>query len=168
MEKRYRERPRRQARRRRHEKRQDRDGQESKTPPLWFGAIFVLAGGFIAAIGAGWIEVEPSSVHAPGWVIQLTGFVFMLGGAMCYAHVLGERVQNGLAVLMMVAFAAVFSWVAFGPGERQFSGGVSVGPLSANGRPGEWGGRIAFGFGSVMLWAIALAIAARWVRSFSD
>lgn len=140
--------------------------RETQIPPLWFGAIFVLAGGFIAAIGAGWVEVDPSSVHAPGWVLQLVGLVFMLGGAMCYTHVLGKRVQDGLGVLMMVAFAAVFSWVAFGPGERQFSGGVSVGPASAGGRPGEWTGRIAFGFGSLLLWAIALAIATRWIKSF--
>lgn len=141
-----------------------RNRGEGETPPIWFGAIFIITGGFIATLGAGWIPVDPSSVHAPGWVIVLAGLVFALGGVMCYTQNLGEDTNNALVLVLMIAFASVFSWVAFGPGEREFSGGGSAGGIGVTGRVGEGAGRIAFGFGSVLMWAIVLAIATRLLR----
>lgn len=134
-------------------------------PPLWFGAIFLLAGGFIAAIGAGFIPVEPESVHAPGWVIIACGLVFAMGGVMCYTESLGDNVNSLFACVLLVAFASVFSWVAFGPGEREFTGSGSIGPIAVVERVGETMGRIAFGFGAIMIWTITAAVAVRWFRS---
>ncbi len=138
--------------------------RQGQAPPLWFGALFILTGGAIAAVGAGWIPVDPESVHAPGWVIQLIGLVFALGGLMCYADRLGETLTWILPMAFVATFATVFSWVAFGPGERAFSGTVSLGPVGGSASSGETLGRVVFGFGAVCLWLLAVAMLMRWVR----
>ncbi|MDH3734113.1 MAG: hypothetical protein OEU54_11290 [Gemmatimonadota bacterium] len=147
------------------QRRRSRNGQKA---PVWFGAIFVLAGCAIIGVGGGIIPVDPSSVHAPGWVIVLCGVVFALGGVMACLGGDGagdETLNAALALLFMVCLASAFSWVAFGPGERQFSGGGSVGPVGAGGSVGETVGRVAFGFGSVLMWAFVLAIASKLLKS---
>ena len=139
----------------------------SETPaPLWFGAVFVVAGAGIIGVGSGLIPVDPNSVHAPGWVIVLCGGVFALSGvAACLAGRTDEWVGELLVLALMVGFATVFSWVAFGPGERQFSGGASVGGVGVTGRVSRTVGRIAFGFGALMMWAIVAAVFAKLVRT---
>lgn len=133
--------------------------------PLWFGAIFVIAGCGIMAIGGGVIPVDPSSVHAPGWVIVLCGVVFALAGVMvCLNGKTGEWMNEAFALLLMVCFATVFSWVAFGPGERQFSGGASAGGVGVGGSVGSTAGRVAFGIGAVMMWMFVVAIGAKSLK----
>ena len=61
----------------------DRRSSRNESPPLWFGLIFILAGSFVAAMGTGWIPVDPESIHAPRWVrVMGLAAVVMLGGAM--------------------------------------------------------------------------------------
>ena len=67
-----------------------------------------------------------------------------------------------------VSFALIANWVAFGPGERQFSGGGSVGPVGVGGRVGELPGRIAFGFSAVLLWLIVLGGIVQTLRRRAD
>lgn len=139
--------------------------------PWWFAAIFVLAGCVIMGVGGGVIPVDPASVHAPGWVIVLCGAAFALGGVLAGLGNRGsehEALSALIALLFMLCFAGAFSWVAFGPGERAFSGGVSVGPVGAGGRAGETVGRIAFGFGATLMWVFAAAITAKLVRGVRD
>lgn len=118
-------------------------------------------------MGAGWIPVDPDSIHAPGWVIVVAGLVFALGGVMCYTQHMGDEVNNLFLFVFMCAFASMFTWVAFGPGEREFTGSGSVGGVGIAGRVGESMGRIAFGFGSVLMWAIALAVGSKWLRGLT-
>jgi hypothetical protein len=111
------------------------------------------------AIGGGVIPVDPSSVHAPGWVIVLAGVVFALAGVMvCTNGRFDAWVNESLALVLMLCFASVFSWVAFGPGEREFTGGASVGGAGASGPVGSTSGRMAFGIGAIMMWLIVAAI----------
>lgn len=133
--------------------------------PWWFGAMFIAAGAAIMGIGVGWIEVDPAKVHAPPWVLTACGGVFVLGGVMTYASRFDERVNHFLALIMIGLFASIASWIAFGPGERSFSGGASVGPVGVGGSGGETAGRIAFGFGAVLLWLLEAMIAVKLVRS---
>ncbi|MDX1392740.1 MAG: hypothetical protein R3195_00045 [Gemmatimonadota bacterium] len=133
--------------------------------PLWFGATFVIAGAGIIGVGSGLIPVDPSSVHAPGWVIILCGGVFGLSGvAACLAGRTEEWVGEVLVLALMIGFATVFSWVAFGPGERRFSGGAAVGGVGVTGRVGSAVGRIAFGLGALMMWAIVAAVASKLAK----
>ena len=47
---------------------------------LLFGLVFVAAGVAIVLLGLGIIPSDPSSVHAPWWVIQVCGVCFAGGG----------------------------------------------------------------------------------------
>ena len=60
---------------------------------------------------------------------------------------------------MITFFALTFDWVAFGPGERHFTG--SAGGIGFI--PGEMMGRILFGLVAVVLDICAIAI---WVGLF--
>ena len=136
----------------------------NRRPPAWFGALFILAGAPIVGVGAGWIPVDPTAVHAPGWVIVLCGGIFMLAGTMFCTQGLGENVVDGLAFLLVAAFGTVFGWIAFGPGTREFTGSGGTGPVSAGGRAGELPGRIAFGIGAILIGIIAVAVLVRLLR----
>ena len=141
--------------------------QSSKGPaPWWFGGLFILAGTAIMGLGAGLIPADPSSVHAPGWVIVLCGVVFAMGGVMaCMPNDQSETPLNYVFLLvMMICFASAFSWVAFGPGEREFSGSVSGGGVGVGGSVGSIFGRVVFGFGSIMLWAFVAAIFSKFIK----
>ena len=117
------------------------------------------------ALGGGLIPVDPSSVHAPGWVIVLCGVVFALDGVMEGMQGRGgDSLTEPFALVLMICFATVFSWVAFGPGERQFTGGESADGASVGGPVGSTAGRIAFGFGALLMWAIVAAIASKLIK----
>ncbi|MGI9629260.1 MAG: hypothetical protein ACR2QM_20725, partial [Longimicrobiales bacterium] len=120
---------------------------------LAMGGIISAVGLAIVFLGLGWIPIDPSRVHAPMWVIGISGLAFLLPGLlMCY-----YGVQNGLTegasptsasgkrtwdpgwlvgVLMVSVFAAISLWVGLGSGPREFSGDLSG---------SERGGRIVFG-----------------------
>lgn len=146
------------------------------------GGTFLALGGFLCFMGAaivcvalGWIRVDPSSLHAPRWVLGLSGGVFaLLGGLILYYAVRntflgggrppgsarGEFFVAGWLVggFVVTAFAAVAAWIAFGPGERQFSGSLGLGGISLWGTrlSGESVGRAVFGIGAVLTGALAV------------
>ena len=53
---------------------------------ILFGAVFVLAGSPILAIGLGWIDYPKASIHAPLWVVGLCGGLFVACGAWLMVH----------------------------------------------------------------------------------
>jgi len=57
--------------------------------------------------------------------------------------------QSLLGLGIIVALAAVGTWVAFGPGPRAFS--VTL-PFVGRGPGDETVGRVAFGIGAVLMW----------------
>jgi hypothetical protein len=61
----------------------------------------------------------------------------------------------------MTAFALIFDWIAFGPGERLFGGGLSSGAVGIHANPGETLGRVAFGIVAVMMDVLAALV---WMR----
>ncbi len=63
-----------------------------------------------------------------------------------------------LPAVVISLFAVVANWVAFGPGERQFSGGIDI-PLGLfSVETSETTGRIVFGIGAVLLEVIAASV----------
>src|ERR687888_324909 len=60
--------------------------------------------------------------------------------------------------LLITCFAVTFDWVAFGPGERHFSGGFSLGGVGIVARPGELLGRAMFGLGAVIFDVVAVVL----------
>jgi hypothetical protein len=60
--------------------------------------------------------------------------------------------------------AAVFNWVAFGPGERRFGGAISVPFVAVSGPASEWSGRVAFGIGATLIDLFLVWMVARGLR----
>jgi hypothetical protein len=56
--------------------------------PTWggflFGSAFVAVGTFIVLIGTKILPIDPSTVHAPYWVLTAAGISFALGGLMVW------------------------------------------------------------------------------------
>jgi hypothetical protein len=47
-----------------------------------YGLIFMAAGSFIMAVAADVISVDPSTIHAPRWVLGAAGASFFLAGVL--------------------------------------------------------------------------------------
>lgn len=115
--------------------------------------IFLLAGWAIVLVAMGVIPAPEESFEAPRWVVGVAGGVFLAGGFMLLLGA-GEGVipeplrQAGLylvALTMVGAFALVFNWVAFGQGERVFSGSFSLFSFTFSQGSDAFEGQLAFG-----------------------
>ena len=132
---------------------------------LAMGLIFVVAGLPIMAVATGLITPRPGSLHAPEWVVFMAGFTFSMAGTLVLLPGDWIRLRGFLGGLLVTAFASVFDWVAFGPGERHFSGGLSIGPVFTSSASSELSGRIWFGIAGALISCFALWAWVRWLRS---
>jgi hypothetical protein len=139
---------------------------------IFFGLLAAALGAFIMLSALG-ILVPSRATEGERWIGGIAGLVFVLGGI---AVVLQTWAANGpspegdlpsgtplwlravyyIIVLTVVAsLATIATWVAFGPGERQFTGNLVM-PQWLN----ETAGRALFGFGAILCWLILFAMAA--------
>lgn len=122
-----------------------------------FGPVLLATGGLGLAVAFGLIQLEPSRTHAPLWIAGAIGVSFAAVGLVLLLDGIEalKRIRGWLAFVFLVAFASVFNWVAFGPGERRFtsSSSVGVGPVGVSSASSgdELGGRVAFGVIAVLL-----------------
>jgi hypothetical protein len=88
------------------------------------------------------------------------GLMFVFAGIFMALPPEYKQWRDLLATLLITSFALTFDWVAFGPGERRFSGSFSFGIAATGFQPGELFGRASFGVCAVFLdiWAIAMWI----------
>jgi uncharacterized protein DUF3592 len=82
------------------------------------------------------------------------GLMFVFAGLLMALPPDDVRWRNLLATLVVTCFALTFDWVAFGPGERRFSG--SIGGFGFI--PSELTGRAAFGVFALILDAVAISM----------
>ncbi len=115
---------------------------------------------------------EPPIQDTPAWIGVCVALVFVLGGL---ALIVGYAVAGGVApdgdlppgtplgvrllqyllgLGITTSMALIGSWVAFGPGVRHFTGGGSFGRGVVN----EMVGRVAFGFGAILAWAVLVVL----------
>ena len=149
----------------------------ARTSALW-GVLVAGMGLFVVLAGIGVIPVERRAADAPPWVIACAGLVFVLGGLALMVQAAGgapdstgvlpagaprwmRPAQALLALGIVVGLALVCSWIAFGPGERQFGGSFS-GVLGD--QANERVGRVVFGAGAVLTWLFAAAVTVKAVR----
>lgn len=149
---------------------------------LLMGSLFLVSGLAIVFVGLGWVQVDPATIHAPGWVLGVCGGIFgLLGAGILYYAVVNasgggdagaaERAEEEFSVVpwllglvVVGGMTAVASWIAFGPGERSFSGSVGIGGVSVGGSGGsETVGRWVFGVGAVLaglftLWGLVYGL----------
>ena len=157
----------------------------SKATTITVGILTVFVGliPLLAMTG-----VLPQAQHtpadpAPSWMGWLIGLMFVSAGVIVTARgiwggatasddqlpstvpwplrALNDVLGTGIAL----GLAALFTWVAFGPGPRHFSVGIEGVFFPSS---GETPGRIAFGFGAVLGWLITAlmvrTVLRRWRR----
>jgi hypothetical protein len=121
------------------------------------GPVLSVAGLLGVGVGFGLIELEPERVRAPLWVLGAVGVAFVSLGLNLLLEGMEalRRFRGWLGFAFLVSFASVFNWIAFGPGERQFSSRSSFGSggvgVTTAAESGELGGRIAFGVFAVLM-----------------
>ncbi len=116
------------------------------------GAVAIAVGTFIIAIS---IWGDDSGFHAPRWVVGAAGSTFLLSGL----AIIGQEhplVSGFIRALLLTTFGAVFTWVSFGPGDREFTSTVSIPFLSVSRSASDISGRICFAPGALLLdgWAL--------------
>jgi len=85
------------------------------------------------------------------------GLVFVFAGIMVSLPQGPGKWRDLLAALLVTCMALIFDWVAFGPGERQFTGSVNgFGYV-----PSELSGRVAFGIAAIIFDIFAILM---WVQ----
>lgn len=125
---------------------------------------------------------EPTD-PAPSWMGWTVGAVFVAAGLIVIMRgALGSAgdssgslpdtapralrvLHDALGVGIAGGLALMFSWTAFGPGPRHFTANIDGLVMQTSGS-GDTIGRVAFGFGAVVIWcvtgAFALSTLRRW------
>jgi hypothetical protein len=123
-------------------------------------ALVLLAAGIAtAALG---IHKAGSATEPLAIVAVPAGLAFIFGALLVLAP---ERWQLPLGALMVSALAAVFDWIAFGPGARQFTMTVGAGGGHASWASGEYAGRAFFGLFALLFDIAAIGLWLRLVRT---
>ncbi|HET9414689.1 MAG TPA: hypothetical protein VFO74_11275, partial [Pseudolabrys sp.] len=123
-------------------------GEQTPAAPAskyFAAAVAMIAGVFFFAIGAGLLPIPggPSNLHGPLWLLLCAGLAFFLAGVAIIIQMLGRANDSGdlpagtpfwlramqylIGLCIFACFGAISSWIAFGPGERQFSGMFTFG-----------------------------------------
>jgi hypothetical protein len=135
-------------------------GEESAGSRIAMG-IFCATMGLIP-MGAG-TYAALHAAHPPtsaDFLFAPAGLLFVFAGVLLALPPGRAELRRFFAALLVTAFALTLDWVAFGPGERQFGGGISFG-IGIGFNPGEFFGRSVFGIFAVLLDLLA---AVMWVR----
>jgi hypothetical protein len=138
---------------------------------LFLGGLCAAAGLMVEAMGLGVIPTEPGSIHAPPWVILTAGAMFALVGLwiLSVGTPVGEVLKHAVGPLVLVGMLSILHWIAFGPGVRRCSGGISIPFLSAGGPAGDLECRIAFGYGAILFDGLILgAMLSTWAEKRLD
>lgn len=126
----------------------------------WMGGLFGLVGLALLLLALGLLPVEEARSETPRWVVGAAGLMFFLIGILLLTTPPAQTPEAAARTTwrtfllgggVVGALAAVFNWVAFGPGPRAFGGSVSIPFVSVSGPSSEWAGRAAFGVAAVLM-----------------
>jgi CHASE2 domain-containing sensor protein len=125
------------------------DSDQRPNRKLW-GMMLVIAALLYAAVAAGIIGVDPSSLKAPSWVLYLVAVGLAAGGGLMISGQ-RSRFSDLLAALFLLAMAGIGGWSAlFSPAEG-ISGGLVFLPQEVN----KGLGRALFGLGAALCLTLA-------------
>jgi hypothetical protein len=99
----------------------------------------------------------------------LVGLVFLLAGIAMLCFRRSRRLAAGCALATLLVFIPSFNWIAFGPGERQFTRSLGLGTSASTqverGAVPEIEGRAVFGLLALGLDALLIAGLYRMFRA---
>jgi hypothetical protein len=141
---------------------------------LIFVVPTIAIGGFMMLRSLGAFGTIATTPDGPAWLGVIMGFVFFAGGVsvvvkMFYGPEAMEQSElsakapwlvrlfyNCLGVGIVAGLGALFAWVAFGPGERHFSGsGAFLGTTV---------GRVMFGLVAALAGLMLVLMLVRWFK----
>jgi hypothetical protein len=143
------------------------------------GLLALVIGLFIVLSAFG---VIPSRGVSDGgrWIGVIAGMAFVFGGLAVVIQTCAKASPDGvlptnapasvrttlylLSLAIVVSLGAIGTWVAFGPGQREF--GISIPFLP--GWLNEPIGRTAFGAGAILIWIILIPVAVVGARRLRD
>lgn len=120
---------------------------------LLLGLVFVVGGALpiLAAFDVG--PLRQADIHGPAWLAALVGGIFVLAGvgvnigSAARVHPLSYLISFAI----LVAFAALGNWIAFGPGPRECSIGFTAPFFGSTRAAADFECRAAFGVGAVIM-----------------
>ena len=122
--------------------------------PILLGVIASLVGLVILLAGLNIIPFNLPSSEIPRWMLSAIGTMFFCIGIFAVTRAFPPATQQSalcqwLQYFALVgglgAFSAIFLWVGFGPGEREFESSTTIGPFTTSGKGDELIGRVLFG-----------------------
>jgi hypothetical protein len=148
-------------------------GQPTSRATLPYAALAAAIGLYFGLVGLAVLPIPGSerNLHGPHWLIFCVGLAFFLAGCAMFIQVIGHASETGdlppgaprwmrvaialIGFTIFVCFGLMTSWVAFGPGERHFSGSFGSNATI---------GRAVFGFGAVVIWLGTIVITVSSLR----
>jgi hypothetical protein len=149
--------------------------QSSPKLTIFYGLLAAGIGLFYVLYAAGLFGATGRHGNdAPNWLGFVFGATFVLGGiaVVIKAVTAPDNLQANelpattprwlrsvyqlMALAIVGLLGVIASWVAFGPGERHFTGSGSF--------LGETAGRTVFGLGAVVIWVVIIAMLIATVR----
>lgn len=129
----------------------------SRTAGTWIGLLFM-------AVGTGTIvmmTVSPEGLNAPYWVAVAAASTFVLAGASVVANAWGLGwLSYWIAPVLLLGLAMPGLWILVAPGELHCTASASFMASTA----GDLTCRAVFGFGAMLVLAVAVFAVARLVR----
>jgi hypothetical protein len=132
----------------------------------FFLGLALCAGGLFPLLGA--FDIGPlhaRDINGPPWLGAVAGGIFVVAGILMWIGDAATRrpwLGGALMFLVLMGFASIGNWIAFGVGPRQCSGGIS-GMLFTSSNAAEIECRAAFGIGALLLdgilvWALGIGL----------
>lgn len=133
------------------------------------GCLFCLGGLMALAATQGWIPSEQAMDRTTVVFTLMAAVLFTGAGLGMVLWGLGQTTWAArMAVATALAFVLAFNWIAFGPGERQFTRSVSASSATARiesaQQVSDAEGRVVFGLFSLALDGLTLLAVVAWWR----
>ena len=143
-----------------------REPPDAATRPLsprakvYVGVACAAMGLLTLAIGTH-ATLHAAHATADSFIYVPAALIFVFAGVLLALPPERAALTRVFGALLITSFAVTFDWIAFAPGERHFSGGISFGGIGIGTRPGELFGRAMFGVGAVIADIVAVVL---WVQ----
>ncbi|MBM3373122.1 MAG: hypothetical protein FJY44_04540 [Betaproteobacteria bacterium] len=94
---------------------------------LLFGPAFFAMGLLVFGVLTGQVPANPGALRVQPAILGLIAFLFCTSGLGLMMARWQPKLAGFLGVIAFCCFVGLFNWIAFGPGDREFTRGKSGG-----------------------------------------